>query len=121
MEKTHFGYVLQLHYKNKTVGKFSLTVGTKGRMVYEEEEYGNMGIAATRSPVQITLWGRLRESKSGCTVKGLVTLLPAKPLAEERVRRVHVNTKLTGRRLTPKFKEGVMMTENLRWFLENVI
>lgn len=54
-------------------------------------------------------------------MKGLVTLLPAKPLAEERVRRVHVNTKLTGRRLTPKFKEGVTMTQNLRWFLENLI
>lgn len=35
------------------------------------------GLAATRSPVQITLWGRLRESKPGCTVKGLVLLLPA--------------------------------------------
>lgn len=90
MEKTHFGHVLQLHYKNKTVGKFSLTVGTKDRMVIRGRGiWGRKsGLAATSSPVQITLWGRLRESKSGCTVKGLVPLLPAEALgrreSEER-------------------------------------
>lgn len=91
MEKTHFGHVLQLHYKNKTVGKFILTVGTKDRRMMTRGRgiWGRKSrLAATRSPVQITLWGRLRESKSGCTVKGLVPLLPAKALgrreSEER-------------------------------------